>query len=60
MIYYPLPLYKQEAFKSISKKVGNLYNSEMLCKSVISLPMHPNLTEIEQEYITDNIKSFFK
>jgi len=60
MIYYPLPLYKQEAFKSISKKVGNLYNSEMLCKSVISLPMHPNLTEIEQEYKTDNIKSLFK
>jgi UDP-2-acetamido-2-deoxy-ribo-hexuluronate aminotransferase len=60
MIYYPLPLNKQEAFKSISKKVGNLNNSEMLCKSVISLPMHPNLTEIEQDFISDNIKSFFK
>ena len=60
MIYYPLPLFKQEAFKSISRKVGNLENSEMLCNSVLSLPMHQNLTEIEQEYITDKIKLFFK
>ena len=56
MIYYPLPLNKQEAFKSISKKVGNLNNSEMLCKSVISLPMHPNLTEIEQDFISEKDK----
>lgn len=60
MIYYPLPLFKQEAFKSISKKIGNLENSANLCESVLSLPMHPNLTNLQQEYIADKINYFFK
>ena len=60
MIYYPLPLFKQEAFKSISKKVGNLENSANLCESVLSLPMHPNLTNLQQEYIAEKISYFFK
>jgi UDP-2-acetamido-2-deoxy-ribo-hexuluronate aminotransferase len=59
MIYYPLPLFKQEAFVSISKKIGNLENSEKLCKSVLSIPMHPYLTENQQEFITSKIKTFF-
>jgi len=60
MIYYPLPLYKQKAFENfiVNNKV-ELTNTEELCKSVISLPMHSEL-EIEQlDYICDQIKLFF-
>jgi UDP-2-acetamido-2-deoxy-ribo-hexuluronate aminotransferase len=60
MIYYPIPLNKQEAFRNIATVAGMLNETECLCSSVLSLPMHTELTEEQQVYITDKIKSFFK
>ena len=59
MIYYPVPLNEQEAFKSIGSVVGSLNATENLCKSVLSLPMHTELIEEQQVYITDQIRLFF-
>ena len=57
VIYYPLPLYKQEAFK----RYGNykLQNTEELCNSVLSIPMHTELTKEVQDYIINTIRDFF-
>ncbi|MDB4584165.1 DegT/DnrJ/EryC1/StrS family aminotransferase [Draconibacterium sp.] len=57
VIYYPLPLYKQEAFQ----KFGNyeLENTENLCSSVLSIPMHTELTEEVQDYIIETVQNFF-
>lgn len=60
MIYYPVPLNEQEAFHTIGTVVGSLYETKRLCDSVLSLPMHTELTEEQQVFITDRIKSFFK
>lgn len=60
MIYYPIPLNEQEAFKSIGEVVGSLIETEHLCASVLSLPIHTELTEQQQVLVTDTIKSFFK
>lgn len=60
MIYYPLPLNEQEAFKGLGRQVGALPVTYQLCKEVISLPMHTELTESQQLFITDVIKAFFK
>ena len=58
MIYYPIPLYKQEAFSAYHS--GNDHtNTELLCKEVISLPIHTEMTEETQSYIIQAIKSFF-
>ena len=59
MIYYPLPLNEQNAFKSIVRAAENLDVSKALADSVLSLPMHTELTIDEQKYIIDTIKSFF-
>jgi UDP-2-acetamido-2-deoxy-ribo-hexuluronate aminotransferase len=59
MIYYPLPLSKQDAFKSIGIESGQLEITETLCNSVLSLPMHTELDEGTQIFIADHIKSFF-
>ena len=40
MIYYPIPLYKQEAFKEYVTDDFYLENTEKLCQSVFSLPIH--------------------
>lgn len=60
MVYYPVPLNEQEAYKIIGTVVGSLDTTEALCKSVLSLPMHTELTEAQQVFITEHIQSFFK
>ncbi len=60
MIYYPVPMHKQEAFLEDVGN-GNRYPvSDKLSQEVLSLPMHTELTLEQQEYIADTIKSFFK
>lgn len=59
MIYYPVPLYKQEAFASYWSG-GELPVTEMLSDEVMSLPMHTELNPTLLKHITDTIKSFFK
>ena len=59
MIYYPLPLHRQQAFASIARKGGELRVAERLCGEVLSIPMHTELTEGMQMQITESIKSFF-
>lgn len=60
MIYYPIPLNEQEAFSNIGSVSGSLKNTNYLCQSVLSLPMHTELTEAEQIHISQTIHSFFK
>jgi dTDP-4-amino-4,6-dideoxygalactose transaminase len=59
MIYYPIPLNEQEAFKTISKVIGELPVSTALCKSVLSLPIHTEMEESVQNYIIATIKDFY-
>ena len=60
MIYYPLPLQQQAAFKNITRKGEDLLNAELLSASALSLPMHTELQENEQTYICEQIKKFFE
>jgi dTDP-4-amino-4,6-dideoxygalactose transaminase len=60
MIYYPVPLNEQEAFKTIGVVIGSLKTTEELCRSVLSLPMHTELIEAQQVFISKHIQSFFK
>lgn len=60
MIYYPLPLQKQEAFKDITRAAESLETSQRLADSVLSLPIHTELTHNEQDLIIRAIKDFYK
>lgn len=69
MIYYPLPLQRQEAFAPIAKVAGGgpaldgesvLSNSIELSGRVLSLPMHTELTEEQLHYICKGIKAFYR
>jgi len=55
MVYYPVPLYKQEAFKPFVDGQMEWATTEMLCDSVISLPMHSNMEEETLEYIVQEV-----
>lgn len=69
MIYYPLPLQRQEAFIPIAKVAGGipalegenvLENSIGLSGRVLSLPMHTELSEEQLHYICKAIKAFYR
>ena len=60
MVYYPIPLNEQDAYRTIGKVSGSLDVTKTLCKSVLSLPMHTELTLDQQKYIAETIKSFFE
>ncbi len=59
MIYYPLPLQRQEAFKNITRAAESLEVSQRLADSVLSLPIHTELTPEQQDIIIGAIKEFF-
>lgn len=60
MIYYPVPLYKQLAYAEYSADGFELTNTEILCDTVLSLPMHSELSGDELAYITKTVYGFFK
>ena len=59
MIYYPVPLYKQQAFAHYWDK-KELKTTETLCEEVLSLPMHTELDATTLQRITEGVLSFFK
>lgn len=60
MVYYPLPLHLQKAYLEYGGKVGQFPVAEKLCNNVISLPIHTEMKEEEQNYIINQILNFFK
>ena len=58
-IYYPLPLHLQECYKTLGYKEGDLPVSEERSQQVISLPIFPELTQEEQEFVIKTIKEFY-
>lgn len=59
MIYYPKPLHEQEAYKKIGREIGGLNVAKTLCKEVLSLPIHTEMTSYQLDYIAEQIKTFF-
>lgn len=54
-IYYPLPVHQQPAYKYLGYQAGNFPVAEQLCQQVLSLPVHPALTEMQQTCISEQV-----
>ena len=59
MIYYPVPLYRQEAFKNYVPQDFTLPVIERLSDEVLSLPIHTEMNADLINYITAQVKEFF-
>ena len=58
MVYYPNPMHLQTAYKDLGYQKGDFPVSEKLCDCVLSLPMHPYISEKEIEEVCDTIKQY--
>ncbi len=60
IIYYPIPIHLQPAYKELGYKKGSLPITEKICNQVISLPIFPELEPMQQSYVIDAIKKIFR
>ncbi|MEX1201898.1 MAG: DegT/DnrJ/EryC1/StrS family aminotransferase [Ferruginibacter sp.] len=58
MIYYPVPAHKQKMFDAFGGSKYQLATTDWLTERVISLPIHSELDEEQQQYIVDKVLSF--
>lgn len=59
-VHYPIPIHKQPAMSAIVNPHLRLQNTEDSAKTVLSLPMYPQLTRHEIEYVCDKVSLFFQ
>ena len=60
MVYYPKPLQEQEAFKHITRTASTLEHSRDCARSVLSLPVHTELTRGIQDMVLDALIHYFE
>jgi len=60
VVRYPVPVHLQPAFSNYGWRQGQFPVAEALARELLCLPIRPNLTITEVEYVSDCIRAFFK
>ncbi|MDI6606361.1 MAG: DegT/DnrJ/EryC1/StrS family aminotransferase [Candidatus Omnitrophota bacterium] len=58
-VYYPCPLHLQKCFKYLGYKKGDFPESEAAARNTLAIPVYPDLTKTEMDYIISSIKEYF-
>jgi len=58
-VFYPKPLHLQDCFKELGYKEGDMPVAEKLCKEVLSLPVYPELSPENIEYVAGTVLKFY-
>jgi len=59
-IHYPVPVYRQEAYKYLKHKKGDFKVSDQHAKKIISFPCDQHLSKKQLKYIVEMVNSFYK
>jgi dTDP-4-amino-4,6-dideoxygalactose transaminase len=58
-VHYPVPLHLQPAFQAAGQKRGDLPHAEQACREIVSLPIHPFLSDSQVETIAESVRKFY-
>lgn len=58
-VYYPVPFHLQECFADLGYKKGDFPISEFSANTSIALPIYPELTDEQLQYVVSTIKKFY-
>ncbi|MED5382930.1 MAG: DegT/DnrJ/EryC1/StrS family aminotransferase [Cyanobacteriota bacterium] len=56
IIYYPIPIHRQPAYAHLNLEAGSMPTTERLCTQVLSLPIFPELSELEQQHVASALQ----
>jgi len=59
MIHYARPLFEYSLFKKYPYRAENIFVNPNICNKVLSLPIYPELTNQQIDYICNSIKKFY-
>ena len=59
-VYYPVPLHLQNCFSQLGYRRGQFPQAERACGEVLSLPVYPELTRAQLDYVIETIRGFYR
>ena len=59
-VYYPVPLFKQPAYKHLGFKAEDYPQAEKAAQEVLSIPMFPEITEEQVQRVCETIREFYE
>jgi dTDP-4-amino-4,6-dideoxygalactose transaminase len=59
IIHYPIPIHLQESYSELQLTSGSFPITELLANEILSVPIHPHLTNQDLRYIINSMKKYF-
>src|SRR5205814_2130123 len=59
IIYYPLPLHLQKVYAGLGHRAGDFPTAEAVSRTILPLPIYPELTDDQVDYVSEMVRQFF-